>query len=193
MKKKYVFTEHDKEKHKEWLKNNPEMVRKESHEYRVAHIEKINKYMDIYRKTHKEELSAWRKNYRKTHRSQINEWRRKNKAKKWKEDPRFRLDTILSNSIRKCLHGVKGFRSWQDLVGYTVEELMVHLENGFTPQMSWDNYGSYWDVDHKKPQSLFHYVNPEEQEFKDCWGLGNLQPMEHIENVRKSNHYTEGV
>lgn len=193
MAKKKVFTEHDREKHREWLKTHKDMVRKTAHEYRVAHIERVNAYMDIYRKTHKEELREWRKNYRKTHLEQINQWKRNNKHKKWKENPKFRIDTILSNAIRRCLCGAKSFRSWDSLVGYTVDELMNHLEKQFTPQMSWDNYGSYWDIDHIKPRSLFHYEIAEDQEFKDCWALSNLQPLEHIENIRKSNHYTKEV
>jgi 5-methylcytosine-specific restriction endonuclease McrA len=73
------------------------------------------------------------------------------------------------------------------LVGYTVNELINHLEKQFDGKMSWDNYGSYWDVDHRKPRSLFHYENAEDPEFKECWSLKNLQPLEHKENLRKGN------
>ena len=44
-------------------------------------------------------------------------------------------------------------------------------------------------VFHIKPKSLFNYTYPEDQEFKDCWALNNLQPMEKIANIKKSNHY----
>ena len=55
--------------------------------------------------------------------------------------------------------------------------------------MSWDNYGSYWHVDHIKPKSLFHYNNSENPEFKKCWALENLQPLEKFENIRKRDKY----
>ena len=30
-----------------------------------------------------------------------------------------------------------------------------------------------------------------EEEFKKCWALDNLQPLEAVENIRKSNHYLQ--
>jgi len=42
-----------------------------------------------------------------------------------------------------------------------------------------------WVIDHKKPRILFNYINPEEQAFKDCWCLANLQPLEKITNIKK--------
>lgn len=55
--------------------------------------------------------------------------------------------------------------------------------------MNWNNYGSYWVIDHKKPKSLFKYYNPEDQAFRDCWCLANLQPLEVKENLNKSNKF----
>ena len=55
--------------------------------------------------------------------------------------------------------------------------------------MNWSNYGSYWWIDHKKSRSLFKYEKTEDQAFKDCWCLANLQPMEKIENIKKGNKF----
>ncbi|MFW5903050.1 MAG: HNH endonuclease signature motif containing protein, partial [archaeon] len=65
----------------------------------------------------------------------------------------------------------------EDLVGYTFNELKEHLENQFTDKMNWGNYGDYWEIDHIKPKSSFDFEKPEDQEFKDCWSLDNLQPL----------------
>ena len=44
-------------------------------------------------------------------------------------------------------------------------------------------------IDHIKPRSLFKYKKPENKEFKECWALNNLQPLEKIANIKKFNHY----
>jgi len=33
--------------------------------------------------------------------------------------------------------------------------------------------------------NLFHYENPEDEEFKKCWALNNLRPLKAKENLRR--------
>jgi hypothetical protein len=53
--------------------------------------------------------------------------------------------------------------------------------------MNWDNYGSYWDIDHIKPCTLFNLSDPEQQ--KMCFNYQNTQPLPKIENQRKNRFY----
>ena len=126
------------------------------------------------------------------------EWREKNKEyiKKYmnnylkqrrEEDPKFRLDQNMKNLIYYSLKGKKAGRRWESLVDYTLKDLMEHLESRFDENMTWENYGNYWHIDHIKPRSLFKYTFSEEPEFKECWSLKNLQPLEKTANLRKSN------
>ena len=55
--------------------------------------------------------------------------------------------------------------------------------------MNWDNHGTYWHIDHIKPKSWFKYDSAEHPEFKQCWSLENLQPLEAEKNLAKSNKY----
>lgn len=140
-------------------------------------------YRKEYTKTekhlaYKREYSR-KESYRATRRISAN-YRRRN-------DPRFRLDANMCNAIRDALNGRKKFRKWVSLVGYTTQELMSHLEPQFDQHMTWDNYGSYWHVDHIIPRSFFQYETAEDPEFKKCWALSNLRPLEARENIRKSN------
>jgi len=106
-----------------------------------------------------------------------------------KENPKFRLDMSMSVAIRQSLKGRKAGRSWEKLVGYTLKDLIGHLEEQFNDKMNWENYGSYWELDHIKPRSLFKYTSPEDPEFEECWALKNLQPLEKFTNRRKSNTF----
>lgn len=102
-------------------------------------------------------------------------------------NPTFRVNSNMSRIIRKSLELKKGGRSWFSLVDYTLSELIAHLQSKFTPEMNWGNYGSYWHIDHIMPRSSFHYNSFEDDQFKKCWSLSNLQPLEAKENIRKSN------
>lgn len=99
-----------------------------------------------------------------------------------------RLSCRIASAMRLTLkNGSKGKQHWEDIVGYTVEQLMNHLESKFTPEMSWENYGTYWSIDHKIPVAAFNFERPNDIDFRVCWSIKNLQPMEKLANIRKSD------
>jgi hypothetical protein len=106
-----------------------------------------------------------------------------------KKDPKKKLDWNISTEIRKSLKkGIKANRSWNELVGYSTDELMNHIEKQFKTGMTWENHGE-WHIDHIKPKCLFKYSSAEDKEFKECWALNNLQPLWAAENLHKSWKY----
>jgi len=119
-------------------------------------------------------------------------YRKKYYREKLMPNPKYRIDKSISTAVCISLNGKKAGRKWENLVGYTLEDLIIHLEKQFDNKMSWNNYGSYWWLDHIKARSLFNYISPEDKEFKECWGLKNLQPLEKIENIKKSNYWEVG-
>ncbi|HDY87952.1 MAG TPA: hypothetical protein ENH82_07560 [bacterium] len=115
--------------------------------------------------------------------------RTKKYQKKHKGKPKFILNRRMRDGIRHSLKSKKknkGGRHWEELVGYTVEDLKNHLESLFTNGMSWENYGE-WHIDHRIPISVFNFNDASHIDFKRCWGLNNLQPMYAKENIIKSN------
>lgn len=139
-------------------------------------------YNRIWNEKNREKKRELDRKYAKTTRKEIRKKRRET-------DPKYRLDNNMSSLISTCLRGRKANKKWQDLVNYKIEDLMWHLEKQFDDKMSWENYGSYWWIDHIKPRSLFYYDNPEDEEFRQCWALKNLQPLEKIANIKKGNHF----
>lgn len=106
-----------------------------------------------------------------------------------RKDPIVKLNNNVSTSIRNSLKSnnlSKNGRHWEDLVGYTSQELRKHLENLFQPGMTWNNHGK-WHIDHIIPISFFEYTSTDEVEFKYCWSLHNLQPLWAIDNIVKSD------
>lgn len=103
-----------------------------------------------------------------------------------------RLSRNISKKFHKTLKG-EGSISWPILTGYDSLELRAHLESQFTPNMSWDNYGTYWVVDHIIPRHTFDQRN--KVEVAMCWALPNLQPLERHKNNKKGSKidcYSEG-
>ena len=50
--------------------------------------------------------------------------------------------------------------------------------------MTWDNYGSYWQIDHKEPLFKFDLANPDQ--LKEACNYKNLQPLTKEEHKLKS-------
>jgi hypothetical protein len=110
-------------------------------------------------------------------------YKRKNNNEQRKKASR-KLSDAISRHVNHSLHGLKGYRHWEKLTGYTTEQLREHLEGQFYDGMSWDNYGS-WHVDHKIPVSVFNFTTAEDIDFKRCWDLKNLRPMWAHDNLVK--------
>lgn len=106
--------------------------------------------------------------------------------KKWnranRQDGKVRIDERMGGSIWECLKGAKGGRKWLDLVGYTLEQFLSHMESNLVEGMTWNNYGKIWHVHYILPKSLFKYTDNYSKEFKICWSLENLKPKFSIEN-----------
>lgn len=100
-----------------------------------------------------------------------------------------KLNESMAVGIRTSLCGNKKGRHWESLVGYTAKQLKLHLGKKFKKGMTWDNYGE-WHIDHIIPISVFNFEKPEDDDFKKCWGLKNLQPLWKIENIKKGNKLT---
>jgi hypothetical protein len=75
--------------------------------------------------------------------------------------------------------------NYTKLLGCSWDVFIKWLEFNMKPEMSIDNYGSYWHVDHTYPCSLFDF-SIEAERYK-CFNWTNLTPLEGLENIKKSN------
>lgn len=111
-------------------------------------------------------------------------------------DPAFLLKCRVLGLVRKSLDRrgrsaeVKSVTSsfWA-AVGYSSEQLALHIERQFLPGMTWENRRE-WHIDHILPVRSFSYESFECPEFKACWALANLRPYWAIENLRKGDRQT---
>jgi len=149
-----------------------------------------------------EQRQAWDNSNREYKRQRQREWTksyRLNNPKKYKEQCRQNrrkqaekpINRILKN-VRKRLRDVmRGKRNALNVVGCTRQQLQEHLQSQFTDQMHWNNYGTYWHVDHIVPVSHFDLTNSEH--IKLVHHYTNLRPMEAVANMMRGNKIEQPI
>lgn len=163
--------------------------------YRLANKDKIKQYKIEYCKNNKEKIAEGNKKYYHNNYEKIRKLNNIYYNKRCNSDPSFKLRKICSNRIYQTLRNIRGNKGGSILkyLPYTIQELKEHLEKQFEPWMNWDNYGlatpnkKTWQIDHIIPQSKLPYLSMEDDNFKKCWALENLRPLEAFENIKKSN------
>lgn len=164
------------EQTRQYYINNRDSILQKSKEYKQKHPE-VNKR---WRCLHSEQLKEYHNVY--NNRPDVKERRNKLYREKYSQNINLRISQSISVAIRHSLKGNKNWIHWENIVNYSIEQLKQHLECQFTDDMSWDNYGDYWEIDHIIPINTFNITSMDDLSFKVCWSLANLRPLEKIAN-----------
>lgn len=183
--------------------------------YHVDNLDTIRMQRKKFREENKEIISAQNKTDKRRAQNRACNLKRRlaGKVKVWeknkkKNDPAFRLRKYLSSKINRALKGdsTKKYMSFLKYVPYTMEQLKEHIEKQFESWMTWNNQGPYrvstwddtdkstwtWQLDHIIPQSDLPYISMTDENFKKCWALENLRPLDAkrnlIEGTQKVRH-----
>lgn len=117
------------------------------------------------------------------------QWK-ENNPKKVKELNIKRM-SIPQNKIAHNMRSRLGYlvknkkNSTFDYIGINTDDFFLWLEYQFDENMTWDNYGNYWEIDHVKPCSSFDLTN--EEEIYKCFNWKNMRPLEKTQNNSKNN------
>jgi hypothetical protein len=133
----------------------------------------------------RELISEYNKQYYEKNKQQYQEYFKN----KMKTDINFRLSVNFRSRITSALRKGSKKTSSSDLLGCSIKEYKLYLEKQFDKNMNWDNYGSYWDIDHIKPCAAFNLTDLDEQ--KQCFHYSNTQPLSKKENQIKNRFYKD--
>ena len=132
-----------------WAKNNPEKVRETKRKNKFKYKSKYLQAENI-----------------------------KNKEKR-DQDPYYRFNRNLSKQIWEILKGKKNGKSWKRFVDFKIDDLIESIEKKFGEGMTWENYGTFWELDHIIPLNHFKSLDiTDEEKVRLAWRLDNLQPLE---------------
>jgi len=191
----------ESERGKEKYQRTKEHVLKRTAANRAKNPDRYRQINKVWYEANKERKLAkaaeWRRANPKKSRAYTKKWedanpesaRRRNEKRR--QTPRGKVENAIRAGInkgirRKDKRGNKTF----DILGYSVTELMSHLERKFADGMSWDNYGhghGCWHIEHKIPVVAHNYETPYDIDFERCWSLKNLRPMWAEENWTKND------
>ncbi len=169
--------------------NNPEKMRERAIQYYKDNWEKNKKRCREYRRNNpkksRENYIRWYKNNPERKTELDTRWHRN----KRKTDLKYNLSIKIGNKIRRSLkRNAKSGKHWEDIVGYTVEDLEKRLRKTMPKEYTWKDFkNGELHIDHIIPISAFNYTKSEHIDFKRCWALKNLRLLPAKENLIKHN------
>lgn len=156
-----------KETRKKYYYNNTDKMKL----YSIKSVikQKDNKVLyDIeYRANNKEKIAAYKKKW----------------EKERKDDPIFKIKKNLRRRVHHALKGTRKSDNTFILIGCTAKFFRDYIEKQFSNEMTWDNYGSFWHIDHIIPCYTFDLTLEEEQ--RKCFHYSNQRPLLAIENLKR--------
>jgi hypothetical protein len=142
-------------------------------------------YYKTYRKENKEYYNTYCTNHYHTNKELYREWNRE----KYSTDLGFKLKHVTSARINQALKLYQTIKTSRTIeyLGCSVEEYALYLEQQFSEDMNWNNYGEHWEIDHIKPIDAFNLDI--EEELYAAFHYKNTQPLSKVENRIKSNKF----
>jgi len=122
-------------------------------------------------------------------RTRRRDWRKANPERsretwhKWMGTPANRIAHNLRHRIKSALKGHSKSSSAKTLLAMPLEEFRIYIQGQFRPGMTWENYGSVWELDHVIPCASFDLTDPAQQ--RECFHWSNHQPLFAAENRSK--------
>lgn len=107
--------------------------------------------------------------------------------KKVRENLELRIRKNLRARMYYALKSNRKSASVIEFLGCSMEQFKHYLGAQLDASMTWENYGSYWHIDHIRPCVSFNLQNLDEQ--KICFHYSNMRPLSAIENIKKGGSW----
>lgn len=176
-----------KEKVRAYYQANKERYRNRDIAWRKKNKEAFDAQQLAYREGRKEQLKQYRESIREQMRPYNREW-----ARKRRQCPIHRLKECMRTRVKYALKQAGAGKAPETMavVGCTIEFLKKYLEARFKEGMTWENYGSFWHVDHVIPLAeaktpsevmrLSHYTNMQPLHWQENLSKGKKRPRQRL-------------
>jgi hypothetical protein len=160
-----------------------------SNNWKKQNREKVATYNKVYKAENQEKIRETTVKYNIENRDAIRSRSTANYIRALKENPSFKIAHTLRKRIRTVLKGGKKVDNTLKLLGCSLEFFKEWLSYCFTSDMTFENHGSLWHLDHVIPCSKFNLTIELQQ--RQCFHWSNMKPMYARDNIRKNNKATQ--
>ncbi len=169
--------EKNRERRRKYVLNNKEKVAEAKRKWWVNNRERLLEYHSQYRESNADKL-------RENARTRSREFtKRKQSGTMTDTDMNNHLARTLRGRLRQAIkNNYKGGSAVTSL-GCSIAELKEYLETLMTSDMTWENHGTVWHIDHILPLAAFNLENSEEVDI--ACHFTNLQPLSCFDNISK--------
>jgi len=177
------------EYHKEYREKNKELVSQRKKDYYQNNKEKVKEKVRKYSFENREYILQRKRENREKNKDEYNRrWCEYVKNRK-DNDPLYKLSCNIRTLISQSFKGqfTSKAKKTIEILGCDFETFKEHIETKFTDDMNWNNYASYWQLDHKTPIS---WAECEEDVYK-LNHYTNFQPLFWKENISKGNRWKD--
>ena len=129
------YRENNKEKIKKYRENNKEKLKQKKKEYYL-----------VYKENNKDKIKESNKKYKQNNKEKINNYYLERK----RNDSFFKLKSSIRNLLYHSFKRKFSNKSKRtiEILGCSFDEFRQYIENKFNDNMTWENYGIYWEYDH---------------------------------------------
>lgn len=152
-------------------KNLVERRGKYNNYYKERYINKTEEEREKYRKYQKD----WEKN----NRDKIQKYKKQTREK----NPNLKISSNIRTRMYQALKGINKHEPTLKLLGCSIKDYKLYLESKFDENMSWSNYGTYWEIDHIK--ELYKFDLSQYTQQMEAFNFINTQPLTIEENRKK--------
>lgn len=104
-------------------------------------------------------------------------------CRRYREDVQYRIACVLRARIRPLMAGRKPAGSCVRDLGVSVAEFRSYIQSQFSSGMSWETYGTAWELDHIYPLSACDLTD--RVQFLAVCNYRNYRPLTPAENMSK--------
>jgi len=165
-----------------YYQENKKFISERMKQYREENKEHLAKYNKQYRQENKEYYSERKKQYYQENKPKINEYYRNRYA----TDVDFRASELVRSMFKRVIKATKLGKtdSTFEALDYSVEDFMLDMESKMFEDMTWQNHGELWHIDHAYP--VTRYISEGITDPAVINALDNLIPMYFEHNLEKS-------
>lgn len=121
------------------------------------------------------------KKWRDKNLQEVREYYRIYTQKQRKINPLTKIKENLRTRLNKFIKKENKSKNLKTILGCSFEELKIHLESKFYKNITWDNYGDVWCIDHIIPLASAK----SKEEIEKLNHYTNLQPLLIEDNLKK--------